>query len=111
MIAHANKEAVEKTLTTGLVHYWSTGRKKLWKKGETSGNVQHLKKIYVDCDSDALLLQIHQEGAACHLGYPSCFFRRLENGKMKIVKRSKGSHTTRIPPPSKLGTAKTVYRK
>jgi len=87
MVAHANKEAVEKTLTTGLVHYWSTERKKLWMKGETSKHIQHLKAVYVDCDADALLVKIKQEGAACHLGYRSCFFRQLKNEKLETVEK------------------------
>ena len=84
MLAHANKEAVEKTLTTGMVHYWSTERKKLWKKGESSGHIQYLKNMFVDCDADALLVEIEQKGVACHHGYRSCFFRKLECGKIKI---------------------------
>lgn len=78
MIAHANKEAVEKTLTTGLMHYWSTSRNKLWLKGETSGNYQLVREILVDCDGDALLAKVQQIGVACHLGRKSCFHRRLE---------------------------------
>ena len=78
MIAHANQEAVEKTLTTGLMHYWSTSRNKLWLKGETSGNYQLVREIFVDCDGDALLAKVQQIGVACHLGRLSCFHRRLK---------------------------------
>jgi len=79
MVAHANKEAVEKTLTTGMVHYWSISRGKIWLKGETSKNYQILKEIYFDCDLDAILVKVEQIGVACHLGYKSCFFRKPEN--------------------------------
>ena len=78
MVAFMNKEAVIKTLVEGKVHYWSRSREKLWKKGETSGNVQILKDVYVDCDEDALLLGIEQEGVACHTGKRSCFYRMLD---------------------------------
>ncbi|MDF2955059.1 phosphoribosyl-AMP cyclohydrolase [Candidatus Alkanophaga liquidiphilum] len=81
MLAHMNREALEKTLETGVAHYWSRSRKKLWKKGETSGHLQIVKEILVDCDGDALLLKVEQVGGACHTGYRSCFFRTL-NGKV-----------------------------
>ena len=79
MVAFMNKEAVIKTLVEGKVHYWSRSREKLWKKGETSGNVQILKDVHVDCDGDALLLGIEQEGVACHTGNRSCFYRMLDD--------------------------------
>ena len=78
MLAFMNEEAVVKTLVEGRVHYWSRSRGKLWKKGETSGNIQILKDVYVDCDGDALLLDIEQEGVACHTGNRSCFYRMLD---------------------------------
>ncbi|RLG38833.1 MAG: phosphoribosyl-AMP cyclohydrolase [Candidatus Alkanophagales archaeon] len=81
MLAHMNREALEKTLETGVAHYWSRSRKKLWKKGETSGHLQIVREILVDCDGDALLLKVEQVGGACHTGYRSCFFRTL-NGKV-----------------------------
>ncbi len=87
MVAFANREAVEKTLTTGMMHYWSTERKKLWLKGETSGNHQIVKEIYVDCDLDTVLVKVHQIGGACHLGYKTCFFRKLEDEEFKVVER------------------------
>jgi len=83
MVAYANKEAVEKTVATGKAHYYSTSRKKIWLKGETSGHVQEVKEILVDCDGDAILYKIKQKGGACHTGYRSCFHRRLEKGKLK----------------------------
>ncbi len=74
MVAFMNKEAFELTLKTGIVHYWSRSRKQLWKKGESSGNVQEVKEIRIDCDNDCVLLKINQIGdAACHTGYRSCF--------------------------------------
>ncbi len=76
MMAFINRESWELTLTTGIVHYWSRSRSKLWKKGESSGNVQEVKEIRVDCDNDCVLLKIDQIGeAACHTGFRSCFYR------------------------------------
>jgi phosphoribosyl-ATP pyrophosphohydrolase/phosphoribosyl-AMP cyclohydrolase len=77
MVAWMDRQALESTRSTGLAHYWSRSRKSLWKKGETSGNVQHVEAIYADCDRDTLLLQVHQEGVACHAGSRTCFFSRL----------------------------------
>lgn len=85
MSAFANKEALEKTLETGKVHYFSTSRKKVWLKGETSGHVQNVKEIYVDCDMDALLVKVEQAGGACHMGYRSCFYRKFVDDKLKII--------------------------
>lgn len=78
MVAYANAEAVEKTRETGFAHYFSRSRKKLWKKGEESGHVQRVREIRVDCDEDCLLYLVTQEGAACHTGYRSCFYRTIE---------------------------------
>jgi len=78
MVAFMNEEAFRKTLETGIMHYFSTSRKKLWKKGETSGNIQKVKEIYLDCDGDALLFRVEQVGGACHDGYFSCFYRKLD---------------------------------
>jgi phosphoribosyl-AMP cyclohydrolase len=81
MLAYMNEEAWKKTLESGEAHYWSRSRKSLWHKGGTSGHVQKIKSIRLDCDSDALLLRIEQiGGAACHEGYRSCFFRELRDG-------------------------------
>lgn len=79
MLAFMNKEAYEETLRTGRVCYYSRSRQKLWRKGEESGNVQEVKAIYFDCDADALLIRVNQiGGAACHEGYRSCFFRKID---------------------------------
>jgi len=81
MVAYMNEESMRRTLETGEVVYWSRSRKKLWHKGEESGNVQKLKSLRVDCDGDAVLLQVEQMGgAACHTGKRSCFFREVEDG-------------------------------
>jgi len=80
MVARMNAEALEKTIETGEAHYWSRSRKKLWRKGETSGNVQKVKEIRADCDKDVLLLKVEQIGGACHLGYRSCFSWALKDG-------------------------------
>ena len=81
MLAYMNRAAWEQTLATGEVTYYSRSRGRLWKKGEQSGHVQRLKEVYVDCDGDTILLKVEQVGgAACHEGYESCFFRRL-NGE------------------------------
>ena len=77
MVAYANRKALEKTLETGYAHYYSRSRKKLWKKGETSGNVQRVKEILLDCDGDTLLYLVDQKGVACHTGEYSCFFRKI----------------------------------
>ncbi len=77
MQAYVNKEALKLTRETGYAHYYSRSRKKIWKKGETSGNIQVVKDIYVDCDGDCLLYVVKQTGPACHTGNRSCFFRKL----------------------------------
>ena len=78
MVAYANREAVEKTLETGLAHYYSRSRQKLWKKGKESGHTQAVKDVRVDCDADTLLYVVDQTGPACHTGEHSCFFRKLD---------------------------------
>ena len=88
MLAHANREAVEKTLTSGLMHYYSRSRRKMWLKGEESGHVQKLVSLAVDCDGDALLAKVRQVKGACHLGFRSCFaFRIAKDGKTRVVGR------------------------
>lgn len=77
MLAYMNRESLRQTLETGHVTYWSRSRQELWVKGATSGQVQKLKSIAIDCDGDALLVRIDQVGGACHEGYRSCFFRRV----------------------------------
>ena len=85
MLAYMNEEAYEETLRTGKVCYYSRSRKKLWRKGEESGNVQVLKSIYFDCDADAILVKVEQiGGAACHEGYPSCFFREVDRTSKEV---------------------------
>ena len=80
MVAHMNAEALEKTLETGVVHYWSRSRRSLWRKGDTSGQIQTLVELRVDCDQDALLarVKVGGDGGACHTGRRSCFYRRVE---------------------------------
>ncbi len=88
MLAYMNREAYEETLRTGQVCYYSRSRQKLWRKGEESGNVQELRSIYFDCDADTLLVKVQQVGgAACHEGYRSCFFRRVDpsTGDVEII--------------------------
>ena len=88
MLAYMNEAAYVETLKTGHVCYFSRSRQSLWRKGETSGHVQVLKKLFYDCDADAILTQVVQKGgAACHEGYKSCFFREisLESGESKII--------------------------
>jgi phosphoribosyl-AMP cyclohydrolase len=85
MVAYMNDLAWRHTLETGRATYWSTSRNRLWIKGESSGHVQHVKEIYVDCDADCVLMKVEQTSAACHEGYRSCFFRRVEDGAWRIV--------------------------
>jgi phosphoribosyl-AMP cyclohydrolase len=85
MIAYMNAESWAKTQETGKACFWSRSRQKLWVKGETSGHVQLVKEIYLDCDNDALLLKVEQVGgAACHTGYRSCFHRQIVNGRTVV---------------------------
>jgi phosphoribosyl-ATP pyrophosphohydrolase/phosphoribosyl-AMP cyclohydrolase len=77
MVAWMSREALAATLRTGASHFWSRSRQALWRKGETSGHVQHVDAVYADCDRDTLLLTVHQQGVACHTGARSCFFTRL----------------------------------
>ena len=84
MMAWMNREALDATLRTGRVCYWSRSRGKLWRKGESSGQQQHLKAAALDCDGDTLLLQVDQTGPACHSGRRSCFYVALENGEARV---------------------------
>jgi len=79
MVAWMDRAAVTKTLETGFTHFWSRSRTTQWKKGETSGHVQHVRRMYADCDADTLLVQVHQEGPACHTNNPTCFFTALHD--------------------------------
>jgi len=80
MLAWANRGALERTLAEGRMVYWSRSRNELWRKGDTSGHVQHWEELRVDCDADVILARVHQEGAACHTGERTCFFRGLSDG-------------------------------
>jgi phosphoribosyl-ATP pyrophosphohydrolase/phosphoribosyl-AMP cyclohydrolase len=103
MVAYMNREALARTVETGQAHFWSRSRQKLWRKGETSGNVLHVNEIQADCDSDALLVSVRPSGPACHTGQPSCFAQPLtivdqlsatlrERNRM----RPQGSYTTQL---------------
>jgi phosphoribosyl-AMP cyclohydrolase len=88
MVAYMNKEAFMKTINTGKAHYWSTSRNKLWLKGESSGHTQEVQEVLTDCDEDAVLLKVKQNGGACHEGYYSCFFKKIQenSGNLELVK-------------------------
>ncbi len=86
MMAYMNPESYAETLATGRAVYYSRSRQKLWRKGEESGNIQHVRAMYVDCDRDTILLRVDQVGgAACHEGYKSCFFRQVTSEGLKLV--------------------------
>ena len=86
MLAYMNEEAWHKTQETGRMHYYSRSRNRLWLKGEESGHFQEVREILVDCDQDTLVVRVNQlGGAACHMGYRSCFFRRLEDQDWRTV--------------------------
>lgn len=83
MLAYMNEETLNRTLKTGLMTYWSRSRQEIWVKGQTSGNVQEVKEVRLDCDGDALLFMVKQHGgAACHTGHRSCFYRELQDGEL-----------------------------
>jgi phosphoribosyl-AMP cyclohydrolase len=85
MLAYINKLSWQKTLETGKAHFWSRSRKSLWLKGESSGNVQLIREILVDCDEDTVVFQVEQLGAAaCHTGHKSCFFRRVQGEELIV---------------------------
>src|SRR5262249_60016023 len=88
MVAHMNAEALALTIETGIAHYWSRSRQALWKKGETSGNLQQVVEMFTDCDQDVVLLRVNVSGhdATCHTGRRSCFYRRIvtESGKVSL---------------------------
>src|ERR687884_1874556 len=86
MLAYMNREAYEETLRTRRAVYFSRSRNRLWRKGEESGNVQEVRAVYLDCDADTVLLKVRQVGgAACHEGYASCFFRKVEGDQLRVV--------------------------
>ena len=82
MVAYANEQAIGLTCSTGFAHYYSRSRRKIWKKGEESGHFQRVIRILVDCDEDSLIYEVEQTGAACHMGYPSCFYRTIEGASI-----------------------------
>ncbi len=86
MLAYINKESWELTLKTQKAHYWSRSRNTIWLKGESSGHIQQIHEIYVDCDQDTVVFKVKQLGdAACHKGYKSCFYRRVEGAELKTI--------------------------
>ncbi len=86
MLAYINEEAFRKTLETGKAHYWSRSRNKLWLKGESSGNIQEIREILVDCDQDTVIYKVTQlGGAACHKGYKSCFYRAIRGHELETI--------------------------
>jgi phosphoribosyl-AMP cyclohydrolase len=86
MMAYMNRESFQHTLDTGNATYWSRSRNSLWMKGESSGNVQVVREIFLDCDNDTILLKVEQiGGAACHTGYKSCFHKKVAQGGIEIV--------------------------
>ena len=91
MVGFMDAEAFRLTRETGLMHYFSRSRQKIWMKGETSGHIQRVKEVYVDCDEDAAVFKVHQVGgAACHTGFNSCFYRRLaDDGSLEITKKKR----------------------
>ena len=84
MMAWMNRASIRSTIATGKTHFWSRSRQKFWMKGETSGHIQSVKDIALDCDGDTLLIQVEQTGAACHEGYQSCFFRSVQDGGASV---------------------------
>ena len=97
MVAWMNREAVTRTLETGLTHFWSRSRQAPWRKGESSGHNQHVQGVYADCDADTLLVQVHQDGVACHTGARTCFFTALQGGEE--------GNPARVPLPKGSGAA------
>ena len=90
MVAWMSPDSLEATRRSGLTHFWSRSRNAIWRKGETSGHAQHVDGIYADCDRDTLLVQVHQDGVACHTGARSCFFTRLDGGDTAPVSETAG---------------------
>ncbi|HXH83363.1 MAG TPA: bifunctional phosphoribosyl-AMP cyclohydrolase/phosphoribosyl-ATP diphosphatase HisIE [Candidatus Tectomicrobia bacterium] len=102
MVAWMDRAALDETLRTGLAHFWSRSRGRLWKKGETSGHVQHVRAVHVDCDRDVVLVQVHQEGVACHTGARTCFFTTLQGppaaaGMLERLERVVADRKRRAP--------------
>ena len=97
MVAWMDRAAVTRTLESGLTHFWSRSRQAPWRKGETSGHSQHVQGVYADCDADTLLVQVHQDGVACHTGARTCFFTALQGGEE--------GNPARVPLPNNTGAA------
>ena len=97
MVAWMDRAAVARTLESGLTHFWSRSRQAPWRKGETSGHSQHVQGVYADCDADTLLVQVHQDGVACHTGARTCFFTALQGGEE--------GNPARVPLPNNTGAA------
>ncbi len=89
MVAYMNKQSLEKTLEAKKTYFWSRSRKKLWFKGESSGHIQKVKQVFFDCDADALVIRAEQIGGACHTGYRSCFYRKIDFKNKKIITTGK----------------------
>jgi phosphoribosyl-AMP cyclohydrolase len=86
MVAYMNAASLRETIATGKTHFWSRSRQTYWMKGESSGHTQDVRAVYTDCDKDTLVIEVTQHGAACHEGYRSCFYRRLDDeGRWQIV--------------------------
>ncbi|MBW2652448.1 MAG: phosphoribosyl-AMP cyclohydrolase [Deltaproteobacteria bacterium] len=85
MLAYMNRESLQKTLSSGKTHFWSRSRQKFWLKGESSGHVQEIKEVFIDCDMDTLVFKVDQKVAACHMGYRSCFYRKIEGEELTVV--------------------------
>ena len=85
MLAYMNADALRETLESGQVCYWSRSRQALWRKGESSGHVQRLVELRYDCDNDALLLRVHQNGPACHTNRPNCFYHAVRDGRVVVI--------------------------
>ena len=104
MLAWMNRDSLQLTLTTGDAHYWSRSRQALWKKGETSGHIQHVKELRLDCDGDAILMKVEQVGdIACHTGRRRCFFNLLEDGRW--VTKDDSSDATIASTPALVGAS------
>lgn len=85
MVAYMNRESLEKTLAVGKTCFWSRSRQKFWIKGESSGHVQEVKEVFIDCDMDTLLFKVDQKVAACHTGYRGCFYRKIEGDELIVT--------------------------
>ncbi len=85
MLAFMDRQAWKLSLSTGKATYFSRSRQKIWVKGKTSGNTQQIKEIWIDCDDDTVLLKVEQKGGACHTGFKSCFYKKVENGSVQII--------------------------